>query len=236
MNFLISIKKYFKNIFSRNFSINDLILCIILVGVVIGGTYQFPINTILGYASPINYSAIIDNDGDVFLGLSRSINDGYILTFSVILIITLMINIFYIKENRKFSFVILAFTLPIFFVSNFAFLTLLFIPIRLSVLLIPFSWVMLGITIFSIEKMIFSKFVAKSHITDILNSQSASSNVINFNIHWFFRYRLLVLIFFVISILLFYESMTEIFNFNSSIYEILPTHEVVCFGPSLRCI
>lgn len=233
--FLTSIKKYFKNIFSRNFSINDLVLCIILVGVVIGGTYQFQINTILGYASPHNYSAIIENDADVFLGLSRSIDDGYVLTFSIVLIISIIFNIFYIKENRKFSLVILAFVFPIFFVSSFEFLTLLFIPIRLSVLLIPFSWIMLGITIFSLEKMIFLKFITKSNITDISNSQSTSSNVINFNIHWFFHYRFLVLIYFGISILLFYESMIEIFNFNSLIYEILPTHEVVCFGPSLRC-
>jgi hypothetical protein len=230
--FFNTIKKSFKLIFSRKFSPSDLVLCIILIGVILGGTYVLPLNAISGYSSPANFSHIVDGDHDLLLGLSRIIDDGFFLSSFIMLYITLFFNIFYIKENRSFSVIILIFTIPIFFVSSSEFLTLLFVPIRLSVLLIPLTWIMLGITICSIEKFISTKLSkpdTKMSSKISLSYETSSKN------HWFLHYRILTIIFFIVSITLLHEHIFTIFNFDSIIYQIFPGDGVQCTGISLYC-
>lgn len=234
IGFYNNFKSHIKRFVSKKITVTEFVLIITIIGI-FSGTHLLTWNTLWGNLDDANLSSNLDNNADYFSGFSRStfFNEP-LLIFTIILFVILMLNIFYLKENRHFSLLTFSLFIPILFVSYYDVSALLFTPNRLSVLIIPFSWLMLSITLASIDRRM-SKISSNSNY--ILNFKIIKLNLNYSYFNWFFNYKIPALIFFGVSLLIFLEHSILIFDLNSDLYGDFTKNpnDVVCEGLRLNC-
>jgi len=190
--------KYYSIFNFKKFNFIHFILIIFFVGFFYSQIYEMPFR-------------IIDNPDTrgAALGFSTALVFHDILTyqiFLILLVITSLSHIFYLKKSYFIAIIFLTILVVTTFSSFFPRIELFLVPLRMNYFTILFSWLLAGTMIFEInERLIKKLFLSESSL-----SKSRLKIII--------QKHLIPIIFLVVSLIIFNESILELINIESDFY------------------
>lgn len=176
-----------------------------IVGMIVGEIYLIQINIIESANYPV--SKYDFSTGHTFNVESNLIPSYFLFT----LIVTSLFYLFYIKKYSFYPLAMILLFLTTITVSSFGIYLSIFAPSRFTSLLVPMTWILLGMLITQIRYSLLSK------INKLNKKYYFYSNVLGKLYHSFLFYS--PLIFLIISLSIFTQNIMPVFDMNSAYYE-----------------
>jgi len=188
-----SAKNIFKHLKISSFNLSHLVFVIVIVGTLVGELYVIQYNIVNDALNSLNKfpesAQLTFSAGFTYVDLPST------KFFVPLLIIFSMVNLFYFKEGKYFSLIAITSILIASFAS-YSFYEGFFVPRRINVFIVPFTWILFGLIIRQTEILIYKKI-------PIQFQNFKTSNKIFQKFFDFLIERHLTIIFIVLTIIIF---------------------------------